>query len=107
MWCLDSASGIEILTKCMTMLFSKVIKVIHKRGGDVIKFAGDSLIVAFYATDEEMLNEEDKGLKMSTFRALQCAQELNDKLSHVKILSNGNVEPIDKKEFNNKLVLIN
>lgn len=39
--------GVELLTACMNTYFSQVIDLMMAHGGDVVKFAGDSMIVAF------------------------------------------------------------
>lgn len=46
--------------------------------GDVMKFAGDSMIVAFSPSNEEKI-AEDGGLKEATLRCLHCASDLVDK----------------------------
>jgi len=46
--------------------------------GDVMKFAGDSMIVAFSPSNEEKA-AEDGGLKEATLRCMHCASDLVDK----------------------------
>jgi len=47
-------------------------------GGDVMKFAGDAIIVAFYATAGEA-SAPDEGLRSATMRSVRCAAELSAK----------------------------
>ena len=47
-------------------------------GGDVMKFAGDSMIVAFYASPDEA-TAPDQGLRSATMRGVRCAAELSAK----------------------------
>jgi class 3 adenylate cyclase len=42
---------VELLTNCMNNYFTRVINMILSYDGDVIKFAGDSMIVAFYPNE--------------------------------------------------------
>ena len=51
-------------------------------GGDVMKFAGDSVIVAFYATAGEAM-APDQGLRSATMRCVRCAAELSAKCGEV------------------------
>ena len=44
-------------------------------GGDVMKFAGDSMIIAFSPSGVEKA-DLDEGLRASTLRCLQCASAL-------------------------------
>ena len=56
----------------------QVIDLILLYDGDVMKFAGDSMIVAFSPSSEEK-DAEDGGLKEATLRCLHCASDLVDK----------------------------
>ena len=49
--------------------------VILAYDGDVIKFAGDSLIVAFYPSASEQQGS-DAGLLVATMRAVRCGADL-------------------------------
>lgn len=77
---------------------TQVIELILSYGGDVIKFAGDSVIVAFYPTPEER-GAKDAGLKAATHRALHCAVDLADSLGHMLMLNNGNVVSVTKERY--------
>lgn len=50
---LPGTAGVELLTTCMNNYFTRVISMILSYNGDVIKFAGDSMIVAFWPSEEE------------------------------------------------------
>ena len=59
----DSTVGVELLTRCMNSYFTNVIDLVALYGGDVIKFAGDAIIVAFRApktAGEEMDGERQR-----------------------------------------------
>lgn len=57
---------------------AQVIDLILLYDGDVMKFAGDSMIVAFSPSNEEK-TAEDGGLKEATLRCMHCASDLVDK----------------------------
>lgn len=48
---------------------------IVSHGGDVMRFAGDSMICAFFPTPEEE-EAQDNGLAAATLRSVQCASKL-------------------------------
>ena len=56
----------------------QVIDLVLAYEGDVMKFAGDSMIVAFYPKEEEM-TADDLGLRSSTLRAAHCSSDLVQK----------------------------
>lgn len=53
----------------------QVMEIIHAYDGDVMKFAGDSVIVAFYPTAAER-EEGDAGLQAATVRCARCSASL-------------------------------
>eukprot|EP01121_Diplochlamys_sp_Union-15-3_P017841 TRINITY_DN6368_c0_g1_i1.p1 TRINITY_DN6368_c0_g1~~TRINITY_DN6368_c0_g1_i1.p1 ORF type:complete len:244 (-),score=45.62 TRINITY_DN6368_c0_g1_i1:873-1604(-) len=67
--------GIETVSKHINGYFSQLIEMITLHGGDVLKFAGDALIVAFPSDP----NEKD-GLAKAVLRTTQCALEIQSKL---------------------------
>ncbi|GMH40958.1 hypothetical protein BSKO_08862 [Bryopsis sp. KO-2023] len=91
-------NGVEILTKCINNFFSKVIEVVFEYQGDVIKFAGDSLIVAFYPSDKELSVSSNEGLTEATIRSVKCACRLSKTLGHVLMVPNGDVIPLSQAE---------
>eukprot|EP00803_Ostreobium_quekettii_P001954 evm.model.scf_1325.5 EVM.evm.TU.scf_1325.5 scf_1325:35935-41194(+) len=89
----EGPSGVELLTTCMNSYFSKVMELVFEYGGDVTKFAGDSMIIAFCPRKDESTSP-DSGLKASTVRCVHCAYELVETYGHVKMLPNGDVVPL-------------
>jgi class 3 adenylate cyclase len=47
-------SGVELLTNCMNNYFTRVMNMILAFDGDVVKFAGDSMIVTFAPSEQEV-----------------------------------------------------
>eukprot|EP00798_Chlamydomonas_sp_ICE-L_P028242 gene28242-31345_t len=94
-------AGVELLTNCMNNYFTKVICMISAYKGDVVKFAGDSMIVfagdsmivVFYPSKKEK-EQPDRGLYASLMRSTQCSEMLATKLGHMRMKMNGQVEPI-------------
>ncbi|MEW5303002.1 MAG: hypothetical protein WDW36_005735 [Sanguina aurantia] len=87
-------AGVELLTTCMNNYFTRVISMILSHNGDVIKFAGDSMIVAFWPSEEEA-REPDEGHQAATQRMCRCAHELATRLGHMRMKMNGQVEPFN------------
>jgi class 3 adenylate cyclase len=81
---------VELLTNCMNNYFTKVINMIRAYGGDVVKFAGDSMIVLFLPSPEERLSE-DEGLTVTSLRCAQCAHNLATRLGFMRMKINGQV----------------
>ena len=54
----------------------QVIDLIVAHGGDVMKFAGDSMIVAFAPTEGEQHESSDRGRKQAALRSVRCASQL-------------------------------
>lgn len=52
---------------------------VYSHGGDVMRFAGDSVICAFLPTPDEAA-AEDKGLAAAALRSVRCAAVLADDL---------------------------
>ncbi|PNH10372.1 Adenylate cyclase type 10, partial [Tetrabaena socialis] len=85
-------SGVELLTTCMNNYFTRAINMIMAYEGDVVKFAGDSMIVLFYPNEFER-RHADKGLRACTLRMMSCSHQLASKLGHMRMKMNGQVEP--------------
>jgi class 3 adenylate cyclase len=70
----------------MLLASMQVIDLVHQHGGDVMRFAGDSIICSFSATKAEHALP-DKGLAKATCRSVQCAADLSFQLgtSHYPI----------------------
>jgi class 3 adenylate cyclase/tetratricopeptide (TPR) repeat protein len=69
--------GVEKLTSHLNEYFGLMIALIYNHGGDIVKFAGDALLV-IWPTSEEA------GLKYSAQVATQCAAALRDELKNFK-----------------------
>ena len=69
------AAGVELLTKCLNSFFGQMIDLVLAHGGDVMRFAGDSMICCFAALPVES-SLPDGGLEQATLRCLQCATAL-------------------------------
>ncbi len=77
----------------MNNYFTRVINMILAFDGDVVKFAGDSMIVVFTPSPSEA-RDEDGGIKAAVTRCAQCAHVLANKLGHMRMKMNGQIEPI-------------
>ena len=64
----------------------QIMDVVLAYGGDVMKFAGDSVIVAFYSTAGEA-TAPDQGLRSATMRCVRCATELSSKCGEHQFLT--------------------
>lgn len=53
----------------------QVIDLVHSWRGDVMKFAGDAMIIAFYP-DAEEVKLPDGGLRHTCLRCAKCACEV-------------------------------
>ncbi|GMH39595.1 hypothetical protein BSKO_07493 [Bryopsis sp. KO-2023] len=85
-------AGIELLTKCMNNYFSQVIDLVQKYEGDVVKFAGDSLIVAF-CTSVKDGEPKDGGFEEAVASSVACGYDLANRLGEMMMLPNGDVIP--------------
>ncbi|XRB02771.1 adenylate [Pycnococcus provasolii] len=119
--------GVEMLTKCINAYFSAAIEIVHRHGGDVIKFAGDAMIIMFQDVvnpNEELDDTEkditeksvdeiaaeidqgasntNKSLARATVRAGWCAASLASKLGHVEMQKDGSVKPLSVKNLSRK-----
>eukprot|EP00741_Cyanophora_paradoxa_P007329 tig00001107_g7089.t1 len=55
----DPAAGADHLTAALNDYFEKLIAIIDEFGGDVVKFAGDALLVLFHHHNEPGTGEDD------------------------------------------------
>ena len=65
-------SGAEKLTQILNSFFTKLLNVVVKYQGDVVKFAGDAFLVVFYAPGD---------VTLSLLAACQCAIEIQHKFT--------------------------
>ena len=80
------AGGVELLTRCLNSFFGQMIELVRGHGGDVMRFAGDSMICCFSALPAE-LDLPDGGLEQATLRCLQCATALVQDLGELCLLA--------------------
>lgn len=75
-----------------------MIDTVHSYSGDVMKFAGDAMVIAFYPSPQEVCHA-DGGLQAAVTRCAHCACELARCLGHMRMLPNGEVQSISHKDF--------
>ena len=73
--------GSEFLAFCLNRYMELLINIIGKNGGDIIKFAGDALLVIW---PQEKGGNEDK--INSCRRAVQCALQIITKLDKLEMI---------------------
>ena len=88
----NGAAGVETLTRCVNSYFSAMLEVIFEHGGDVLRFVGDAMIVAFLV-NEELASWEDDALCGATLCAARCACKLAASLGRVQMQADGGVVP--------------
>ncbi len=79
-------AGVESLARILNDYFGKMIDVIHEYGGDVVKFAGDALIVTWrIAADTaagsgtaDSASEENQ--RQWTLRAVECSLRIRERM---------------------------
>ena len=86
----SGAAGVEQLTRCVNTFFAAMLEVIFEHGGDVLRFVGDAMIVAFLANEE--LGEAG-ALCGVTLCAARCACKLAASLGRVQMQPDGSVVP--------------
>lgn len=80
---LASESGIrgpEMLARSVNKLFTQLVRLVQRAGGDIFKFAGDAVIVLW------PVNEADgETLKVVAHRAVQCAMDVQKTVPELKL----------------------
>ena len=61
--------GAHVLSSIVNEYLHRILLIVHKYGGDVIKFAGDAIIVIWYSTNEE-------NLPINVLIAAKCVMEM-------------------------------
>ena len=87
-------AGVELLTRVINSYLTQAIDIVFAYGGDIIKFAGDSLIVTFYDDASKGTEILRPVFESVVERALKCAGELTGRLGQVQMLPNGEVRPV-------------
>jgi len=72
--------GAEEMTRALNSYFSELIERVHFHGGDILKFAGDAMLVLWTAADHGV------GLPELTRRATQCALLMQEEVGTVNPL---------------------
>ncbi len=75
-------AGVETLAHILNDYFGKMIDVIHEYGGDVVKFAGDALIVTWRIDSgpgtADSASEENQ--RQMTLRAVECSLRIRERV---------------------------
>lgn len=72
--------GTDLLHHFMNSYFSQLIEIIEQFDGDVVKFAGDAMIVIFLPTEEEDAEKSNEEcLTICTARAVECMCQMVSK----------------------------
>eukprot|EP01117_Protostelium_nocturnum_P014485 TRINITY_DN5511_c0_g2_i2.p1 TRINITY_DN5511_c0_g2~~TRINITY_DN5511_c0_g2_i2.p1 ORF type:complete len:1733 (+),score=655.57 TRINITY_DN5511_c0_g2_i2:165-5363(+) len=80
----EGLEGVEKLTTVLNQYFGKLIGIINKYGGDIIKFAGDAVLVIWPTTSRP-------GLSGMILLACQCAKALLEDLDSYTVNSVGSI----------------
>ena len=72
----SGGSGLEQLTHSLNSYFSSILLQIESHQGDLLKVAGDALIVAFYNWTDKAVEETKDPLPLLCHRAVSCALAL-------------------------------
>jgi len=78
--------GVETLARILNDYFGKMIDVIQKYGGDVVKFAGDALIVVWpIASNSGTADSASEEIQRQwTLRAVECSLKIREKMLNYK-----------------------
>ena len=74
----EGRQGGEQLARHLNSYFSQMVRIIGSHGGDILKFAGDALLVLWPDSPEMRLEERAS-------RAAQCALELQEQLHRARL----------------------
>ena len=74
--------GVETLARVLNDYFGKMINVIDEYGGDVVKFAGDALIVVWSiaSTSGTANSASEEAKRQVTLRAVECSLKIREKM---------------------------
>ncbi len=77
-------AGVETLAHILNDYFGKIIDVIDEYGGDVVKFAGDALMIIWPLSLDttDSISEENK--RQWTLRAAECSLKIREQLLDFK-----------------------
>eukprot|EP00890_Picochlorum_soloecismus_P000235 jgi/Picsp_1/1211/NSC_04692-R1_carbohydrate kinase-like protein len=86
--------GTDLLHHFMNSYFSQLIEIIEQFDGDVVKFAGDAMIVIFLPTEKEgAKNSNEECLRICTARAVECMCQMVRKYGCVVMKDDGSADP--------------
>lgn len=87
------ADGVEILTTSLNAYFERMIRMVHWYDGDVLRFAGDSMICLFAARKSDECPTDAAALTQAASRALCCAANLTAVYGNMMAAADGTVLP--------------
>src|SRR6266487_2779928 len=75
-------AGVESLARILNDYFGKIIDVVHEYGGDVVKFAGDALIVIWRIGSSSGTADSASKENQSqwTLRAVECSLRIRERM---------------------------
>ncbi|KAH9261183.1 hypothetical protein BASA81_000887 [Batrachochytrium salamandrivorans] len=72
--------GAEVLAKSVNKLFTQLVRLVQRAGGDIFKFAGDAVIVLWPCSEED-----GETLEVVAHRAVQCACDVQATVYEMKL----------------------
>jgi class 3 adenylate cyclase/tetratricopeptide (TPR) repeat protein len=80
-------AGVETIANILNEYFGRLIDIVNRYGGDVVKFAGDAVIAVWpvASTDGAAGSVTRADQWQWTMRAAECALEIHEKLSNYKV----------------------
>lgn len=75
--------GPEVLARSVNRLFTQLVRLVQRAGGDIFKFAGDAVIVLWPASPES--SDEGETLAVAAHRAVQCAYDVQSTVEELKL----------------------
>jgi class 3 adenylate cyclase len=80
-------AGVETIANILNEYFGQLIDIVHRYGGDVVKFAGDAVIAVWnIASDDGTADSVSRADQWQwTMRAAECALEIRERLSNYKV----------------------
>lgn len=72
--------GPEILARCVNKLFTQLVRLVQRAGGDIFKFAGDAVIVLWPVEPDS-----EETLQVVAHRAVQCADDVQKTVPELKL----------------------
>ena len=79
----QGAAGVEMLARILNDYFGQLIDLVYEYGGDVVKFGGDAIIVAWpiaQISPSAFPGGLEEAQRMSMLRAAECAFKIRERL---------------------------